>query len=156
MIFARVYTRLFVFADRNSRALWLCAAVAVSAWAVATYNAEPWLSYKNVPFPALSNIVRQGEPVPLRVIRCNAMDTPQIYTVARTLEHVRSGRQFVLPDSIVKLEPGCTDETSLVNVVPRDPSMPLGTYRVLGLSQIQSEFRIRFVGWSSEEFEVIP
>jgi hypothetical protein len=149
----RTYRRFFVFAEKHWRSSWVLALIGALWWALATYNEEPWLSYRNLPFEVAIPVVRPGEVIPLRVKRCNAEKTPQIYSIARTLENVRTGRQYVMPDSIVQLKPGCTEAISLANVVP--PDVPFGRYKLNGLSQVQSSFRIHFIGWTSHEFEVI-
>lgn len=152
--FHRLWVRLYVLADRNQRAAWSLALVVLSAWAYLTYNKEPYLSYGKQPFPVKAYSVHPGEVVPMLVTRCNNSSKTQIYSIARTLERVTDGRQFVMPDSIVQVEPGCQTIESRANAVPFDA--PQGRYRLLGLSQIQTDFRIHYVSWSSEQFEVVP
>jgi hypothetical protein len=113
----------------------------------------PWLSYKNVPFPPRQMQVQAGQPVALRVIRCNSDKFAHVYTVSRGLESLETGQFAVLPDTVVQIRPGCSDETSLANVIP--PETAKGKYRIVGIAEIQATFRSIRVEWQSQPFEVI-
>ena len=144
--------RVYVFAHANQRAAWLLAILLFGYTLWGAYAKEPYLSYSGVPFPTLVSSVRAGETIPIQVSRCNASNVEQIYSIARSLERVKDGRQFPMPDSIVRIKPGCHSEPSYANTIPTD--VPPDRYRILGLSQIQTDFRLHYVSWSSGDFEV--
>lgn len=114
---------------------------------------EPFLSYRNLPFPALEPDVQQGRPIPLRVVRCNSTDRQQTYTITRSLQSLDTAEYVVLPESVVQLAPGCTESISLANRVPLE--VKPGSYRVIGVADVRGTLRTHRVEWYSLPFRVI-
>jgi hypothetical protein len=149
----KIGTRAFVWAERHQLISWFLPLILGGYGFFHYYNEKPFLEYDHLPFEVTQPFVKAGDVIPLRVYRCNHSSTPQTYLIARTVENLDTGRQYVLSDSIVRLEPGCHEEVSLANQIP--PSVPAGRYRILGLSQIATDFRVIYVPWSSQPFQVI-
>lgn len=153
MPFQSFFKKLYIIADKYQKLGWALCLVAVAGGLYLVYDQEPYLSYPNTPFPVQTPYVRPGDTVVLTVQRCNNSKRDGIYQIARTMENIATGRQQVLSDSIVQVSPGCAEIASRANIVPVG-TLP-GRYRLLGLSQIQASFRIHYVGWSSQPFEVL-
>lgn len=83
MTLRRLYARVFVFADRHARLLWICAAILVAAWSFALYREAP----KSLPLPgdAALRYVRPGDIV---VIPIPAKTPPGRYRHTEDLEVV--------------------------------------------------------------------
>ena len=117
---------------------------------------EPWLSYKNRPFPILHPTVRAGEVIPMRVIRCNSTARRRTYGFSHSL--VRDDQPTVLPIQMppaeVFIDSGCHDADSLANVIP--VNTPPGRYHVIGLATIQMISGPYSVEFDSQSFEVVP
>lgn len=115
---------------------------------------EPWLVYRNIPFPATAQGVRAGEVVPIRVSLCNTSGKAQRYSIARSLQEVNTGALIYMVDLLIPSLPGCRESTSLAHIVPKE--VPPGRYRLIGQSEIQGTLRTFRVDWASQPFEVIP
>ena len=129
--------------------------VATVVWAL--FIDQPYLSYKNLPFPTTIQKVRAGEVIPLRVYRCNDTDTVQVYTVAHLIVSLdKELPSFVLPpNELVPIEAGCTEAVSMINRIPQEA--PPGTYSVVGVARIPMLLgRKALVPWHSQPFEVMP
>jgi hypothetical protein len=116
---------------------------------------EPYLTYRNLPFPPLQETVKAGHIMPVRVVRCNSDSMPRTYTITRSLEPIDSPmpRYYVLESQTIRIKPGCTDETSLANKLPEDVTP--GKYRLIGQAEINMGLRTHQVEWTSEPFEVV-
>jgi hypothetical protein len=115
---------------------------------------KPYLRYGNVPFPAVTGIVRPGQAVQLTVERCNDNDSPRGYLVTHQLRNVDTSAIVVLPDAWVEAPPGCTTSVSLLNIVPI--GTPPGTYEARGRAIIEGRFGVHQVVWQSQPFAVLP
>lgn len=114
---------------------------------------KPYLSYTNLPFDVLEPEVEQGALIPLRVVRCNDSNKTQAYTLARSLQNLDAGDYVVLQDSLVQVAPGCAESISLANRVPAE--VKPGTYRVIGLAEVDGTLRSHKVFWYSKPFRVV-
>lgn len=114
---------------------------------------RPYLSYRNVPFPA-HGPVYPGQAVPLEVERCNDRPGPHSYQVSHQLRNLRSGATVLLAPAWVELAPGCTLAISRIHVIP--PDTPPGRYVLQGSAEIDGLLVRHHVGWESAPFEVLP
>lgn len=148
----RTFARSFIWMEKTWKWAWIVPLLTACFFAYKAWTAEPWLVYRNLPFPPTVQQVAPGEIVPLRVVRCNNSDTSQTYSIARTLEGAQ-GISYVLDDTIVQIEKGCTDQISLANRIPKDVAP--GRYRIIGLTAIQGTIRTIYVPWTSLQFDVV-
>lgn len=111
----------------------------------------PVLSYNNLPFPALNN-PKAGEAALFQVIRCNSDSKQRLYTISRRLIGIDNSTVYILPASVVSIEPGCTTEVSAANVIPA--SVKSGRYTLEGYGEIAGTLRNSSVRWYSQTFEV--
>lgn len=114
---------------------------------------RPYLSYRNLPFPA-AHAVEAGNPVELHVVRCNNSRRKQTYLTTHELRDLRSGQVALLPEVMVSLAPGCTESTSRVNVIPRGTAP--GRYMVSGIALVEGVVSDHRVAWESQPFDVLP
>ena len=111
---------------------------------------EPaFLSYGNLPFPVLTPEVHPGQPVLLKVHRCNSDKVTRVYGVSHRMIGPET---LLLPASPTSIEPGCHEGVSALNVVPLGAKP--GIYRVRGTAEVQATIRAVTVQWYSEPFEV--
>lgn len=115
---------------------------------------QPYLVYRNVPFPAVAQKVRAGEVVPLRVSLCNNAPEPHQYTVSRSLHEVNTKAVIYMAAILVPGVPGCIEAISLAHTVPKEA--PPGTYQVIGQTQVEGTLRNFRVDWLSQPFQVVP
>ena len=132
----------------------LNAACLVATICVGSYYAffePPYLTYENLPFPVLTPVVHDGEPVLLMVGRCNNDDKTRIYGISHRLvgEHLT----ILLSAVPTSIEPGCTTAISAVNVIPK--GVPPGTYHIEGYAEVQGTLRTSSVSWRSATFQVV-
>lgn len=114
---------------------------------------KPFLTYENLPFPPQLMVVKPGEPVPLKVVRCNSSRRTQDYLTTHTMVGIENKLMIVLPDVRVTLSPGCQEGISLLNRVP--DNVPAGTYQLFGTAEVRGTVRTHYVNWSSEPFYVM-
>jgi hypothetical protein len=114
---------------------------------------EPYLTYTNLPFDVLEPEVAQGGLITLKVARCNSTSQTQTYTLARSLQNLDAGDYVVLQDSLVQVQPGCTEAVSLANKVPAEVTP--GLYRIIGLAMVDGTIRSHKVFWYSKPFRVV-
>lgn len=114
---------------------------------------EPYLTYKNLPFPPTLQTVKPGQVMPLTVVRCSSASTIKSYTITHELRN-EDGRSpaVIMPATLVTVAPGCAQTTSLVNLVPA--ATPPGRYRIVGVAIVEGALRSIPVPWSSQAFEV--
>ena len=114
---------------------------------------QPYVVYRNVPFPAMAQKVNAGEVIPVRVSICNNASKPHQYTVARSLQEVNTKALIYMSDVLVSGVPGCFEAISLAHTVPKET--PAGTYRIIGQTRIEGTLRTFRVDWLSQPFEVV-
>jgi hypothetical protein len=114
---------------------------------------QPYLEYRNIPFPITDNPVRAGDSVPLTVSRCSRASTPRTYTLTHSLENIKTHAVVLLPETQSYIQPGCSIGLSSLHTVPK--GTPTGRYRVYGLAEVRTSFRTHYVEWYSQEFDVI-
>jgi hypothetical protein len=114
---------------------------------------KPYLTYKNLPFPAITQVVHAGDVVILDIIRCNADKQTHVYNTTHSLVEVKKEVYTILPDVRVKLEHGCTQGKSEVNRTPIN--LPAGRYKVIGTAEVPGLLRMHQVDWFSQEFDVV-
>ena len=136
--------------------------VSTAAFAVALlwygFLEPPYLSYKGLPFEPISPEVHAGEALLLRVTRCNDSDRTETYLITRKLIRIDAPKDaatepILLPGGAVEIEPGCHEEISGANVVPRNT--PLGLYVVRGQAAVPGRWRGTYVQWASAPFRVV-
>lgn len=115
---------------------------------------EPYLEYRNLPFPPTVEQVHAGEIIPLRVEHCNNSKKNKTYSTTHALQNIRTKEILLLPDVIVRIDPGCADVVSLINKVPLEV-LP-GRYQIYGTAEIRGVLKDFYVDWHSQEFDVIP
>ena len=117
---------------------------------------KPYLSYTNVPFPALQSVVHPGEAMPIHVARCNSDNVPHVYEITRSLERVNQkgeARDYILlPDLRVQIKPGCSDADAQLHIIPA--MTPSGTWRLVGLSEVHGVLVRHMVEWYSVPFRI--
>lgn len=113
---------------------------------------EPWLSYKNIPFPPGISSVMAGDVIPLSVVRCNSSNKTHNYESSHALMNVVTHEPVILDDVKVLAPPGCTNAISLINRVPKDA--PPGRYVAFGTAEVHGTLRDFHIEWRSEEFNV--
>ena len=115
----------------------------------------PYLSYGNLPFPALVKRVEQGEPVALTVLRCNSSSVTHVYDMTRSLINHQTGKSTALPGSArIPIAPGCHVEINRANIIKIDTEP--GVYSIWGMAFAQGTLRTHTISWQSQPFEVIP
>lgn len=113
----------------------------------------PFLSYRNLPFPSERPVVLAGQPIPLRVVRCNGDTKTRNYLISHRLIRLDAAQPpTILTAGSVSIEPGCTSETSKANVVPADQEQ--GHYFVEGFAEVNGTIRTHSIHWYSEPFYV--
>ena len=128
--------------------------VAVLALFYSLFLEQPYLAYRNVPFPAVAQKVRAGEVVPLRVSLCNNAPEPHQYAISRSLHEVNTKALIYMANILVPGVPGCHEGISLAHTVPKET--PPGTYQLIGQTLIEGTLRTFRVDWLSQPFEVVP
>lgn len=138
--------------------------IAISVTVIVTVGFEylvdqPWLVYKNSPFPVTGTIFRPGDTVPATVERCNISGERRSYTMARSIVDVATGTPYTLPDLTTELAPGCVGKTgkSLAHKVPKmvgNNVFPPGTYKIIGLVPIKGFMQTHYVSWATQQFIV--
>lgn len=143
---------------KNTVAMWMaCIFLSLMAAFVGTLFyitilEKPYLSYKNLPFPPVMESARQGEIMPLRVIRCNSDSDPHSYDLSNSLFNLDTGVYTILPGFAVMISPGCTDAILRINRMPID--LPPGRYQLFGTAEIRGTVRTFIVDWHSVPFNV--
>lgn len=112
---------------------------------------QPFLSYRNLPFPVITKAVKPGEAVQMVVSRCNSESITRISRVASVL--VGPDAEVILPVTDAPILPGCSSSVSAVNVIP--PGTPPGRYMLRGYGEVIGTFRTHMVEWESQFFDVI-
>ena len=136
-------------------ALVVLALVAVPGW-LPLIVPDP-LTYPELPYPVPNKAIRAGEPLVLRIARCNHDGRELAITSTRKLVHpdgVHAGTWVPLPDGSARVPPGCQTETVSLGVI--DSRVLPGGYRIEGVATAYGRLRTVNVYWYSEEFEVTP
>ncbi len=147
-------------AERMDNSIWPKIIVTASVgflliWGVYSLWFEPpWLSYKNLPFPVKVDVVRPGQKVPLRVVRCSKEKEERLYLLSHNLTNMSTGKNYILISGAVPIKPGCHDETSLANEIPLTFDGEDGTYMVSGVAEISGMIRQYTVKWHSQPFRI--
>lgn len=112
------------------------------------------VAYTNIPFPTNNNEVPAGTEVQLTQRRCTAGMNPVQLTVATRLVNAGTGAIVLeLPTTTRISDPGCQEVPTVVTI-PR--TAPVGTYRLEGITIVQSTFRSWPLPWYSMSFLVTP
>jgi len=117
---------------------------------------EPaFISYSVVPFPVIGGPVRVGEPVPLKVARCNKTQKFVLYVVSPTLV-AEDGMtpNVLLPSHTRQIFPGCDNVVSKLHIIPVETKP--GRYHIDGIAKVLGTINNHTVPWSTESFEVKP
>lgn len=110
------------------------------------------LSYKNVPFPVVNQVIHPGDSIPFRIDKCNRSDHATSYIVTRTLHSLDGNPSLLLGSSNIKLEPGCITVISEGAKLP-DTVTP-GKYKLMGISEVQGVVKPFKIEWQTEPFVV--
>ena len=128
-------------------------AAAISTMFYFTLLEQPYLTYENLPFPTTVESVKQGEIIPVRVIRCNSDSTTHSFALSNSLYNIDTGQYTLLPGFSIMIAPGCTDAISRINRMPTD-LLP-GRYKLFGTAEIRGKIRTFIVDWNSAPFNVL-
>ena len=118
----------------------------------------PFLSYLNMPFEPVAD-VQAGQPVLLKVTRCNSTSEEQSYLITHRLIRLDPPpgallKPVILPAGAVSIDPGCHDAISAANPIPA--GTPPGIYFVMGNAKVDGRWRTSSVPWTSRPFRVLP
>jgi hypothetical protein len=120
---------------------------------------QPGLSYPNVPFPVINQHVYPGDPLVLRVERCNRFAQPLSYTFTRNLVPLDAAGavdpgeppSVIIPGASFA-PPGCAVFISRLTELP--PTLPPGYYKLEAVTLVQGQWRTFSVPWETEPFVV--
>jgi hypothetical protein len=138
-------------------AFMFCAAMMFFASVVGyfVFFEKPWLTYENLPFPIKIQPVFPGELIPIEVLRCNKSGKTQHYSIARSLENIKTGEFTTLPPIEVNMKAGCDAEPQMSTAHYAPLLMKDGEYRLFGTSQIQGLIVTHMVEWTSINFKIV-
>ena len=123
-----------------------------ATYVYSTWLERPYLSYDNLPFPALSK-AEPGKRLAIQVGRCSSSNVTETYKTTHGIRNEVTGQSIVLPSVSVAIKPGCMLEISKINVVPEEAKP--GFYSFYGVSQVRGLMTMHEVPWNSETFEVL-
>lgn len=114
---------------------------------------EPFLTYENLPFPAMKEQLAPGEMIPVKIRKCNNSHEMKVYVVTRVIHEIDTNLHYALPDHPAVIPPGCLTTITTVHAIPAN--MPNGRYRVFGTAEFRGRFRMHSVEWFSTPFLVM-
>lgn len=131
----------------------ICAVIIAVMYGYSSFIEEPYLYFRNLPFPVKSE-VHVGGSVEVEIAHCNRSAKSKVYETTRSLRNEVTGQSEAIQSNTVSIDPGCHKAINTINAIPIGANP--GKYSIWGVAILDGYSMQRKVVWYTEPFDVLP